>query len=69
MELVTSTTRTHPDRGEVKIEDIYRRYASYDTADGTGHIPGAWYVAYSPRDGGETRIEPVKQFINSTSSQ
>lgn len=69
MELVTNTTREHPDHGTVTVEDIYRRYSSYDTADGTGHIPGAWFVRYTVRDGGETRIDPVKQFIKSISSQ
>lgn len=67
MEIITGTTRTHQDHGQVDIESIYREFASYDTADGTGHIHGAWYVRYTPCDGSEARIELLSEFIDALS--
>lgn len=67
MELVTNTTRTHETHGDVLIEAIYRGYASYDEETGEGHVPGSWYVAYSP-DGGEVHIDPAEDFIDAIST-
>lgn len=61
MEIVAGTTRTHPELGTVRIENVFREYSVFDTESGEGHVPGGWYVQFET-DGGESRVEPVKSF-------